>query len=233
MSNKTKSLLIIFLVLLADQVLKIFIKTHFMLGEEVIIAKNWFIIHFVENNGMAFGFEFGNSIGKYFLSIFRIIAIGALAWYLSKLWKKEVPLGIVICFSLILAGAAGNLIDSAFYGLIFNHSHGQVSSLFPDGGGYASFLLGKVVDMFYFPLIETRFPSWFPLWGGQEFVFFRPVFNIADSAISVGIVAIFIFYRSFFDDKKEEVTSPQESVPEGEATNSVVEAGEKKEETAE
>lgn len=232
MSNKTKSLLLIFLVLIADQVLKIFIKTHFMLGEEVVIAKNWFIIHFVENNGMAFGFEFGNNIGKYFLSIFRIVAIGALGWYLSKLWKRDVPFGIVICFSLILAGAAGNLIDSAFYGLIFNESHGQVSAIFPAGGGYSSFLTGKVVDMFYFPLIETRFPTWFPLWGGQEFVFFRPVFNIADSAISVGIVTIFIFYRSFFDEKKEEVTSPQEGVPAGEATNSEVSAGEIKEEPA-
>ena len=219
MSNKTKSLLIIFLVLLADQVLKIFIKTHFMLGEEVVIAKNWFIIHFVENNGMAFGFEFGNNIGKYFLSIFRVAAIGALGWYLAKLWKRDVPFGIIICFSLILAGAAGNLIDSAFYGLIFNESHGQVATLFPAGGCYASFLLGKVVDMFYFPLIETHFPTWFPLWGGQEFVFFRPVFNIADASISVGIVAIFIFYRSFFDEKKVEEKIPEEAVTTGNAAD--------------
>jgi signal peptidase II len=210
MNKKTISLLIIFLVLLFDQILKIYIKTHFMLGEEVVVAKNWFIIHFVENNGMAFGFEFGKNIGKYFLSIFRFVAIGALAWYLSKLWKKEVPFGLVICFALILAGAAGNLIDSAFYGLIFNESHGQVATLFPSGGGYNSFLLGKVVDMFYFPLIDTHFPAWFPIWGGQEFIFFRPVFNIADSSISVGIVAIFIFYRQHFDDKKEEVVVPQE-----------------------
>ncbi len=219
MSIKTKSLLIIFLVLLADQVLKIFIKTHFMLGEEVVIAKNWFIIHFVENNGMAFGFEFGNNIGKYFLSIFRLIAIGALGWYLSKLWKREVPFGIIICFSLILAGAAGNLIDSAFYGLIFNESHNQVATVLPAGGGYASFLLGKVVDMFYFPLIETHFPTWFPLWGGQEFVFFRPVFNIADSSISVGIIAIFIFYRSFFDERKVEEIIPEEIVTKDDTVN--------------
>lgn len=208
MSNKTKSILIIFLVLLVDQILKIFIKTHFMLGEEVAIAKNWFIIHFIENNGMAFGMEFGNSIGKYFLSIFRIAAIGALVWYLTKLWKKDVPFGLIACFSLILAGAAGNLIDSAFYGLIFNESHGQVATLFPAGGGYTTFLLGRVVDMFYFPLIEGHFPTWFPLWGGQEFIFFRPVFNVADSSISVGIVAIFLFYRSYFDDKKEAAPTP-------------------------
>lgn len=213
MSVKNKSILLIFLILLADQVLKIFIKTHFMLGEEVVIFKNWFIIHFVENNGMAFGFEFGNSIGKYFLSIFRIVAIGALAWYLTKLWKKEIPFGLIACFSLILAGAAGNLIDSAVYGLIFNDSHGQVATFMPAGGGYTTFLLGKVVDMFYFPLIETHYPSWFPIWGGQEFIFFRPVFNIADSSISVGIVAIFIFYRSHFDEKKEEA-EPQDAIAE-------------------
>ena len=204
MSNKTKSILIILLILVVDQILKIYIKTHFMLGEEVVVAKNWFILHFVENNGMAFGFEFGNNIGKYLLTIFRMAAIGALGWYLTKLWKKEVPLGLVVCFSLILAGATGNLIDSAFYGLIFNESHGVVATLFPAGGGYTSFLLGKVVDMFYFPLIEGHFPSWFPIWGSQEFIFFRPVFNIADSSISVGIVAIFIFYRQYFDDKKPE-----------------------------
>ena len=212
MSVKNKSLLLIFLILLADQALKIFIKSHFMLGEEVVIFKNWFIVHFVENNGMAFGFEFGNNIGKYFLSIFRIIAIGALAWYLTKLWKKDIPFGLVACFSLILAGAAGNLLDSAFYGLIFNDSHGQVASFFPAGGGYTTFLLGRVVDMFYFPLINTHYPTWFPIWGGQEFIFFRPVFNIADSSISVGIVAIFIFYKSHFDEKKEE--EPQGAVAE-------------------
>jgi len=210
MSIKSKSLLIIFLVLVIDQILKIFIKTHFMLGEEVVIAKNWFIIHFVENNGMAFGMEFGNHIGKYFLSVFRLAAIGALGWYLSKLWKREVPFGLVVCFSLILAGAAGNLIDSAFYGLIFNESHSQVATLFPAGGGYTTFLLGKVVDMFYFPLIDSHFPSWFPIWGGQEFIFFRPVFNIADSSISIGIVSIFIFYKGHFDEKKVEAGAPLE-----------------------
>ena len=221
MSHKTKSLLIILLILLADQVLKIYIKTHFMLGEEIVVFKNWFFIHFIENNGMAFGFEFGKDIGKYFLTVFRIAAIGALGWYLLKLIKKEVPFGLVVCFSLIIAGAAGNLIDSAFYGLIFNDSHGIVATLFPQGGGYNSFLLGKVVDMFYFPLIEGHFPSWFPFWAGQEFIFFRPVFNIADASISVGIVSIFIFYRQHFDEKKEEavVPAPEDTV----ATEELVE----------
>lgn len=235
MSIKNKSILIIFLVLLVDQLLKIYIKTHFMLGEEVVIFKNWFIIHFVENNGMAFGFEFGQNIGKYFLSIFRIGAITALGWYLNKLWKKEVPFGLVACFSLILAGAVGNLLDSAFYGLVFNESHGTVATLFPDGGGYTSFLLGKVVDMFYFPLIEGHFPGWFPFWGGQEFIFFRPVFNVADASISVGIVAIFIFYRNYFDEKKKvEEAVPSAVVADKDATahEAIVEEVERPEEEA-
>jgi len=212
MSNKTKSILLILIILLVDQLVKIFVKTHFMLGEEVVVAKNWFIIHFIENNGMAFGFEFGNNIGKYFLTIFRMAAIVLLGWYLTKLWKKELPFGLVASFSLILAGAAGNLIDSAFYGLIFNESHGSVATLFPAGGGYASFLMGRVVDMFYFPLIEGHFPTWFPLWGSQEFIFFRPVFNVADASISVGIIAIFIFYRQYFEEKKTEVGMTNEVV---------------------
>jgi len=172
-----------------------------MLGDEFIIAKNWFIIHFVENNGMAFGLEFGNSIGKYFLSIFRIVAIGGIGWYITKLWKKDVPFGVVACFSLIMAGAIGNILDSAFYGLIFNESYGHVATLFPPGGGYSSFLQGKVVDMFYFPLISGNYPTWFPFVGGNDFIFFRPVFNMADSSITVGIISILIFYRRFFDEK--------------------------------
>ena len=201
MSAKTKSILIIIVVLFLDQALKIWIKTNMMLGDEFIIAKNWFIIHFVENNGMAFGLEFGSHIGKYFLSIFRIVAVCAIGWYISKLWKKVVPFGIIICFSLIMAGAIGNILDSAYYGLIFNESYGQVATLFPPGGGYSSFLQGRVVDMFYFPLISGTYPSWFPYFGGDDFIFFRPVFNLADSSITVGIISILIFYRRFFDEK--------------------------------
>ncbi len=202
MSPKTKSILIILLVLFFDQALKIWIKTNMMLGDEFIIAKNWFIIHFVENNGMAFGLEFGNSIGKYFLSIFRIVAIGAIGWYISKLWKKEdVPSGVIACFSLIMAGAIGNILDSAFYGMIFNESYGQIATLFPSEGGYSSFLQGRVVDMFYFPLLSGNYPTWLPFLGGDDFIFFRPVFNIADSAITVGIISILIFHRRFFDEK--------------------------------
>jgi len=203
MSAKTKSILIVLLVLFFDQLLKFWIKSNMMLGDEFIIAKNWFIIHFVENNGMAFGLEFGNSIGKYFLSIFRIIAVGAIGWYISTLWKRDVPFGVIACFSLIMAGAIGNILDSAFYGLIFNESYGQVATLFPAGGGYSSFLQGRVVDMFYFPLISGNYPSWFPFVGGNDFIFFRPVFNLADSSITVGIISILIFYRKFFDEKHQ------------------------------
>ena len=213
MSAKTKSIIIILLIILLDQALKIWIKTNMMLGDEFIIVKNWFIIHFVENNGMAFGLEFGSHIGKYFLSVFRIIAVIVIGWYISKLWKREVPFGIIACFSLIMAGAIGNILDSAYYGLIFNESYGQVATLFPAGGGYSSFLQGRVVDMFYFPLISGNYPSWIPLIGGDDFIFFRPVFNLADSSITVGIISILIFYRKFFDEKHAHpVTITEEKV---------------------
>lgn len=215
MSNKSKSLLLIFLILFFDQVLKIWIKTHLVPGGEIVIFKNWFILHFIENNGMAFGIEFGNHIGKYLLSIFRLIAIGALGWYLSKLWKKGESFGLIACFSMILAGAIGNMIDGAFYGMIFNHPSGEIATMFPAEGGYSSFLQGRVVDMFYFPMIETHYPSWFPIWGGQEFLFFRDIFNIADSAVSVGVVSIFIFHRKHFSDEKQ----PAPVVMEEDATN--------------
>lgn len=187
-----------------------------MLGDEIVIAKNWFIIHFVENNGMAFGFEFGTGAGKYLLSLFRIAAVGALGWYLSSLWKKKIPFGLVASFSLIMAGAIGNILDSAYFGLIFGESYGKVAALFPPGGGYAGFLQGRVVDMFYFPILSGHYPSWFPMVGGQEFIFFRPVFNIADSSITVGIFIILIFYRRFFDQKKE--TTSEEPAEEIEKT---------------
>ncbi len=209
MNNKQKSVLIIFLVLLFDQLLKVYIKTNFMLGDEFIVAKNWFIIHFVENNGMAFGLEFGDNIGKYLLSIFRIVAVSAIGWYLSRLWKKEIQFGIIVSFSLIFAGALGNILDSAFYGLIFNESYGQVASFMPEGGGYASFLQGRVVDMFYFPILTGHYPEWVPLFGGREFIFFRPVFNVADSSITVGIFMILLFYRRYFDQKESEEIEPK------------------------
>lgn len=199
-----KSLLIVFGVLLLDQIIKIWVKTHMFLGEEINVFGKWFIIHFTENNGMAFGMEFAGDYGKLFLSIFRIIAVSVIGWYMVKLSKKkDVKLGLIICISLIFAGAVGNILDSAFYGLIFNESAFQVAQLFPDSGAYGTFLHGKVVDMFYFPIIESHFPQWFPFWGGEEFVFFRPVFNLADSSITVGVLSLLIFQRKFF--KKEEV----------------------------
>jgi signal peptidase II len=205
MSRSLKSLLVIILILVADQALKIWIKTSMSLGDEIVVFKDWFILHFVENNGMAFGFEFAGEYGKIFLSVFRIIAVVAIGWYLFKLAKqKDVPFGFVLCIVLIFAGAIGNILDSLFYGIIFEHSMGQVSAIFPEGGGYGSFLHGKVVDMFYFPLIEGRYPEWVPKIGGNPFIFFRPVFNIADSAISVGIFSILVFYRRYFNKPTEE-----------------------------
>lgn len=198
-----KSILVVFLVLLFDQILKIWVKTHLMLGQEIHIAGDWFILHFTENNGMAFGMEFGGEFGKMFLSIFRIIAVIAIGWYIFDLTKKKASQGLIISVSLVLAGALGNIIDSAFYGVIFNESAFQVAQMFPQGGGYSSFLHGRVVDMLYFPLIESHFPEWFPFWGGRHFIFFRPVFNIADTSITTGVLIILFFQRRFFHHEQE------------------------------
>jgi len=209
MSKGKKAGLIIFFVLLADQILKIWVKTHMSLGDEFSVIGNWFLIHFVENNGMAFGFEFSGNYGKLFLSVFRIVAVILIGWYLAKLVKrKEVPMGFIACLSLILAGAIGNIIDSMFYGMMFNDSYGHFAQLFPDGGGYSSILHGRVVDMLYFPLFSGHYPTWLPFIGGSDFLFFRPVFNISDSSITIGIFSIILFYWKLFgglmqkDEKK-------------------------------
>ncbi|WP_297094077.1 lipoprotein signal peptidase [uncultured Draconibacterium sp.] len=212
MSRSVKSLIIIFSILIVDQVLKFWIKTNLSIGDEIVVFKDWFILHFVENNGMAFGFEFAGEYGKMFLSVFRIVAVMAIGWYLFKLAKqKDVPFGFVACIALIFAGAIGNIIDSLFYGIIFNHSYGQVATLFPAEGGYSSFLHGRVVDMFYFPLLEGRYPEWIPKIGGNPFIFFRPVFNVADSAITVGIFSILIFYRKYFNKLETSNTETEEA----------------------
>lgn len=200
MSVLKKSFLIIFLILLVDQVSKFYIKTHMMLGDEMPVLGNWFIIHFVENNGMAFGMQLAGKFGKAFLSIFRIVAVVGIGWYMVNLSRKGAPKGLIYCVGLVLAGALGNIIDSAFYGMIFDHSYGQIATFLPEAGGYSSFLHGKVVDMLYFPLIEGRYPEWMPYVGGNPFIFFRPVFNIADSSITIGIIIILFFQKRFFKE---------------------------------
>lgn len=178
--------------LVIDQIIKITVKTHMALHESLRVT-NWFYITFIENNGMAYGMQLGS---KLLLSLFRVVAIAALCYYLWLQVKKKARWGYVAVLSMVLAGAAGNLIDCMFYGLCFNESSPYYLSYFVNfGSGYAPFLMGKVVDMFYFPLIVTTWPQWVPVWGGSEFVFFSPVFNFADASISVGVVLLLLFFR--------------------------------------
>lgn len=202
MSLFKKSVALIVVLLILDQVVKVWIKTHLMLGEEFSIFGDWFLIHFIENNGMAFGMELEGEWGKILLSLFRIVAVCGIGWYLYDISTKKAPLGLVISIALIFSGAMGNIIDSAFYGLFFNDSYYQVATFMPEAGGYASFLHGKVVDMLYFPLLEGRFPEWLPMWGGEHYIFFRPVFNIADSYITIGVTFILLFQRKYFVQDK-------------------------------
>lgn len=181
------------------------------LGQEFPVFDNWFFIHFTENPGMAFGMEFGGEYGKLALSLFRIVAVSAIGYVLFTL-PKETPKGLKVCGALVLAGAIGNIIDSAFYGVIFNDSFNQLATLFPAEGGYSSLLHGRVVDMFWFPLYAGNFPEWFPIWGGEDFLFFRPVFNIADASISIGIALIFVFYRDFFKSSPKEEVKGEETL---------------------
>ena len=196
-NNKTfkawMAVAIVVAILLIDQIIKIEVKTNMTLGEAKRVT-DWFYIEFIENNGMAYGMKF---INKLVLSLFRLFAIGFIGYYLAKIIKKDVaPLGYIVLIAMVLAGAAGNLIDCLFYGLIFDASTPfTVSQFVPFGEGYSTFLHGKVVDMFYFPIIQTTWPEWFPYFGGSEYVFFSPVFNFADTCISVGVVALLLFYR--------------------------------------
>ena len=209
MSTTTKSIIIILVIVIVDQILKIWIKTSMVMGQEIHVFGNWFILHFTENDGMAFGINFPGNSGKLILSLFRICAIVGIAIFLRHLILNKAHPGFIISVSIILAGAIGNIIDSAFYGLIFSHSWGQVAEISPEKGGYAPFLYGKVVDMLYFPIIRGDWPKWFPIWGGREFIFFRPVFNIADSSITVGVFIILFFQKKFFksgEEKTEQVS---------------------------
>ncbi len=197
-----RPLLIIFLVLLIDQAIKIYVKLHFVEGEEYKLT-SWFIIHFAENNGMAYSMEFSGKYGKLLLSLFRIAAITGMCWYVKKLVDAKAHKGLITSIAFIIAGALGNVLDSAFYGLIFSDSSYEVAKFLPQGGGYASFLHGKVVDMLYAPIIEGHFPSWFPIWHTEEFVFFRPVCNVSDYSVSIGVILILLFNRKFFPKKIE------------------------------
>jgi signal peptidase II len=193
LSKGFAAILVILVILLADQALKIWIKTHLSLGEDIRIT-GWFYLRFVENTGMAMGIEV---IGKLFLSVFRIIASAAIIYYLFRIIQRNLSTGYILCISMILAGAIGNVFDSIFYGVIFSDSTPiHVATLFPPEGGYSTWLHGKVVDMFYFPLFEFNWPAWMPWIGGQEFVFFRYIFNLADAALSVGVVLLLLFYRN-------------------------------------
>ena len=237
-------ILIILAVLIVDQVLKIYIKTNIpYAGGFDILGLSWAKIHFVENEGMAFGLSFGGSTGKLMLSLFRIIMVSFLGYLLVKLIQAGESLSLLISFALIIAGAIGNILDSAFYGLIFSEStfHGGLAEFMPEGGGYAPILHGRVVDMLYFPLIDTTFPEWLPNrpdvqpgwvpnlifdnipWAGERFRFFKPVFNIADSAISVGVASILLFNRKFFakeEAKKKE--KPENAAEEIQPTDNTV-----------
>ena len=212
--NGKKVIALVALIIFIDQAIKFYIKLNYFLGEEHMLIGEWARLHFVENEGMAWGLKFGGDFGKIILTLFRLAAVVWGVFLIKGFIAKKYHNGFIICASLIFAGAVGNLIDSMFYGLIFDHSMSftsQVATLFPKNGGYAPFLHGRVVDMFYFPIVrDAHFPAWFPIWGGEEFEFFRPVFNFADMAISTGVIALFVFQKRFFGTNMTE-TQPNQA----------------------
>ncbi|MDL2320422.1 lipoprotein signal peptidase [Alistipes sp. OttesenSCG-928-B03] len=201
MTRKKITIILVALIII-DQVVKILIKTNMALGESITVFPDWFRIYFIENPGAAFGMQLGGDYGKLILSLFRIGAVAVLIWYLNRLLKRKAPTGVIVGFGLILVGALGNIIDSAFYGMIFSESTtSTVATMFPEGGGYAGFLHGKVVDMLYFPLFTiNNMPDWLSWLGGSDgsFTFFSPVFNIADSYITIGVIYLLLFQWKYF-----------------------------------
>lgn len=195
-------------ILIIDQVVKLWVKTHMYIGEDIPLIGNWCRLHFVENQGFAFGMSVGGNAGKIVLSLFRLVASGAILWYLLHLVKKGTRTTLAVCLTLIFVGAVGNLIDSCFYGLIFNESLYNVAQLFPPEGGYAPMLQGRVVDMFYLPVIDTDLPSWVPIWGGERFIFFNAIFNVADAAITIG--SFWLIIDLLIQEGKKKHTRKQE-----------------------
>ena len=213
-------------ILAADQALKFYIKLNFYAGEEHAIIGNWFRLHFVENEGMAWGWKLGGDWGKIALTLFRLVAVIWGSFLIRDFMRKKYSKGFLICASLIYAGALGNLIDSLFYGIIFEQSNPiiqNIARLFPPDGGYDSLLHGKVVDMLYFPIITgAHFPSWVPVWGGQEFEFFRLVFNLADASISTGVIVLLLFQNRLMKKEEEKVAHTIETSTEVSDKNQVM-----------
>lgn len=201
------ALIVIIAVIIIDQMMKIWVKTSFYLGEDLEIA-SWFHLYFIENNGMAFGMEIGS---KLLLTLVRIIAVGLLIWYICRVKNRSyIKAGYIVCLALITAGAAGNIIDCVFYGEIFNNPiPPEVANMFPEGGGYGTWLHGRVVDMLYFPLFSFYWPDWMPWVGGEYFTFFQPVFNFADAAITVGMIILILFYSKNVSSSQRHVEAEQ------------------------
>jgi signal peptidase II len=203
MSKKNLAILTILIALILDQVIKIYVKTNFYLGEEVKIF-DWFRIHFTENNGMAMGFEFGGRTGKLFLTVFRLAAVSGIIYWLSQSIKRGAPKGVIMAIAFVFSGAVGNIIDSVFYGAIFDTPKNGIATLFADKP-YGEMLYGKVVDMFYFPFFNGTFPDWMPFFGGDRFTFFQYIFNPADAFITIGVVLLFIYSKEAFPKEEEKI----------------------------